>query len=486
MKIKAITPVKEPQSSRLSVTENTNPNDLSTSTPAKKPVKETSPSIKSAKSKNSAIKNTNQIATPRRKMQDRKFLVAKKKPKPKSVSTSVTCKCEDKGEEGKPQKCPCIAYQTLRASQEEFFKKRGDGEKDLGSDCSNKYQGEVEDGNGDKGSEGESDVFEFTSKEGISTIKRRDKLLEEVRTSVPDPGSGRVLHLIQAFEKLLSVPKSTDSEEEEVKEEVKKGELTLPGFQRPKVPETEGSLSFSPSEVILTPDSFGMHPRVSSSSDSNRTSLTSRTTSGGGRRSRRNSLESSVTFGGRKSKKKHHRVTNQQPFHLRTEQRGKSKEEEFVKKVQEKFIEEEKLRIPVAQGLPWTTDEPECLIKPPVKEITRPIDLKLHSDVRAEERAEFDQYVSEKLGLFEQYRLEKDRQQKLAEEEEIQRLRRELVPKAQPMPYFDRPFIPQRSMRNPTIPKQPKFHIPQHKKIKCMPWNDVSVYTQQNPVREDK
>lgn len=35
----------------------------------------------------------------------------------------------------------------------------------------------------------------------------------------------------------------------------------------------------------------------------------------------------------------------------------------------------------------------QCLVKPPVKEITRPIDLVLHSDVRAVERAEFDQQV---------------------------------------------------------------------------------------------
>ena len=35
------------------------------------------------------------------------------------------------------------------------------------------------------------------------------------------------------------------------------------------------------------------------------------------------------------------------------------KEEEFVKKLQEMMIEEEKQRIPIAQGLPWTTDEPE-------------------------------------------------------------------------------------------------------------------------------
>lgn len=82
----------------------------------------------------------------------------------------------------------------------------------------------------------------------------------------------------------------------------------------------------------------------------------------------------------------------------------------------------------------------------------------------------------------------------MEEEEEIRRLRKELVPKAQPMPYFDRPFIPKRwgshllfyqaklkeqlhnitnffirirSDKHPTIPKDPKFNLPQQKKIKC-------------------
>lgn len=32
----------------------------------------------------------------------------------------------------------------------------------------------------------------------------------------------------------------------------------------------------------------------------------------------------------------------------------------------------------------------------------------------------------------------------MEEEEEIRRLRKELIPRAQPMPYFDRPFIPRR------------------------------------------
>lgn len=46
-------------------------------------------------------------------------------------------------------------------------------------------------------------------------------------------------------------------------------------------------------------------------------------------------------------------------FLLNLQQRGKEKEEEFMKRVQETMIEEERQRIPIAQGLPWTTDEPQ-------------------------------------------------------------------------------------------------------------------------------
>ncbi|KAJ8761779.1 hypothetical protein K2173_004590 [Erythroxylum novogranatense] len=72
------------------------------------------------------------------------------------------------------------------------------------------------------------------------------------------------------------------------------------------------------------------------------------------------------------------------------------------------LVEEEKQRNPIAQGLPWTTDEPELR-----KENTRPIDLQLHSDVRALERAEFDYQVAEKMNLIEQFKIERERFQKV-------------------------------------------------------------------------
>ncbi|XP_061369305.1 microtubule-destabilizing protein 60-like [Gastrolobium bilobum] len=359
----------------------------------------------------------------------------------------------------------------------------------------------------DEEREEEEDEDNGDAVEGSSMVKRRrDRLLEEARNSVPESGSGRVMHLVKAFEKLLSLHKTSYKEKDEKEEEEEEDEKqhhhhhhdgensknkvmkwALPGLQLqqpPKASETEVSASGSSlfcctSELVLTSENLGLDKRVSVSSswDSSRGSVSSRTS--GGRRSRRNSLESSGTLGGKRWKKKQQlKVTSQKPFKLRTEQRGKLKEEEFTKKVQEMMTEEEKLRIPIAQGLPWTTDEPECLLKPPVKESTKPIDLKLHSDVRAIDRAEFDHQVAEKMSLIEQQKFEMERQNKLAEEEEIRRLRKALIPKAQPMPYFDRPFVPRRSMKHPTIPREPKFHIPHHKKIKCcLSWNDMSPYS---------
>lgn len=116
------------------------------------------------------------------------------------------------------------------------------------------------------------------------------------------------------------------------------------------------------------------------------------------------------------------------------QRRGQMKEQQFMRKLQQQMDEEEKLRIPIAQRLPLTTDEPQvsfkskqdilcinddhcfhvlstichpkfhyilkCLLpnlqvlpKPPVKEKTKRLNVKLHTESRAAERAEFDQFV---------------------------------------------------------------------------------------------
>ncbi|KFK37667.1 hypothetical protein AALP_AA3G013100 [Arabis alpina] len=310
--------------------------------------------------------------------------------------------------------------------------------------------------------------------------------MEEARMSLPE--YGKVMHLVKAFEKLTCFPLSKANENK------KALRWELPGMRQQELPKCEEeeeqvtwSSSFSPNDLVLTAKNLGLeqpHASVSSSWDNSVTSLNSN----GGRRSRRNSLESSASMGSRRLKKKQIKVTSPKPFKLRTEQRGRMKEEEFTKKLQEMMLEEEKMRIPVAQGLPWTNDEPESLVKPHVKDITIPVDLKLHSDIRAVERADFDNQVAEKINLIEQYKAERERQQKLAEEEELRRLRKEMIPRAQPMPYFDRPFIPKRSKKHPTIPRDPKFNIPQHKKIRCCStssWSETGSYVSDLMYQQD-
>ncbi|KAG1346999.1 protein TPX2 [Cocos nucifera] len=147
-----------------------------------------------------------------------------------------------------------------------------------------------------------------------------------------------------------------------------------------------------------------------------------------------------------------------QPFRLQTEQRGQIKEQALAKRVQELVAEEAKLRIPVAQGLPLTTDKPQSLPKPPVKQ-TKPLNIKLHTEQRAARRAGFNNLVSSKNYSLEILRRFEEKLLKVIEEEEIRIMRKEMVPKAQLMPIFDRPFLPQRSTRPLTVPREPSFHF---------------------------
>ncbi|KAL0381035.1 UNVERIFIED_CONTAM: hypothetical protein Sangu_0167800 [Sesamum angustifolium] len=377
-----------------------------------------SPSIvksgNSAKKSDSRKPNPNRVATPspKKKIRERKFVVAKKKWRKEEVDSSaasVACgKCRNAN--GK-SKCLCVAYESLRASQEEFFKNRSEIEHEVDFDKLRECDdGSERDGTNvnrvvqnpgfaNEGQKDDNDALpESNGENGELSLKRsRDRLLEEARQSVPEAGSGRVMHLVKAFEKLRMMPKLGDSEEKEAEEmeDDKKGvKWALPGLQQPpKASETRvSSSSLCPSDFFLTSESLGLDSCRSFSLDSSQGSISTRT-SAGGWKSRRSSSESSGTLTRRHGKRKQQKATSQKPFMLRTEQRGRYKEEEFTKKLQQRMEEQEKLRVPIAQGLPWTTDQPECLVKPPVKENTRPVDLVLHSDSRALERAEFDDQV---------------------------------------------------------------------------------------------
>ncbi|KAM3230181.1 hypothetical protein ACQJBY_060772 [Aegilops geniculata] len=380
----------------------------------------------------------------------RRFLVAKK-----GAHRRRQAGASGGGGEFDFDKCREAAREALRASHEEFFLK------ERAVSAASEEQESQKEGAADEEASSAAVIEDreegaVADLEGSGKVRAiRSRVMAKAMNSVPDAGAGRVKHLVHAFESLLSISGAT-ADAERAGEEA----WALPGLQ----PWNEGSEG-SPVAVFSSSDFMNMGPtRLCSSLDgkSNRSSWDSQT---GGRRSRRNSSESLRSSWNKKLK-----VTSQHPFKLRTEQRGRAKEQQFIQKVQEMLIEDEKKRIHIAQGLPWTTDEPECLIKPPVKERTEPVDLVLHSDVRAVERAEFDQYVSERIKFGEELRLERERQQKLEEEEMIRQFRKDLVPKAQPMPYFDRPFIPKKSSKTITIPKEPNFHL-RPERLSCDAWS---------------
>ncbi|XP_074571440.1 microtubule-destabilizing protein 60-like [Curcuma longa] len=438
----------QPSGSRVSgvlkVSENYDPN-VPFSSPLSSQKSAKSTAIRSAQSNKSASRTAGRIVAPPPPPEPaRKFIVAKKGSR--RVGNGLDF-----------ERCRKEAYEALRASQDEFFRK---GCPSIAAAVANPAIGKVE-GSIDRtekdGMEGMREILDTGIENpsyGTEDKNTRNLVMEDAMNIIPEPESGRVKHLVKAFESLLSI--SNDDEAEKcVYRNLNPFNCPLLGLQKSSktvAAETSSAYVVS-SEEFLPSRELPRDSKLCSLIDSSdqRLSLGRRTCNEG--RKKRITSDSL-----RSSWNKMLKVTSQHPFKLRTEQRGRIKEEQFIKKVKEMLMEEEKQHIPIAQGLPWTTDEPEHLLKPPAKESTEPLDIVLHSDVRAVERAEFDNLVAERMSFAEQLRLKREMQQKL-EEEEIRRLRRELVPKAQPMPYFDRPFVPKRSNKPQTIPRDPRFHI---------------------------
>ncbi|KAM0821467.1 hypothetical protein ACQ4PT_036056 [Festuca glaucescens] len=82
---------------------------------------------------------------------------------------------------------------------------------------------------------------------------------------------------------------------------------------------------------------------------------------------------------------------------------------------------------------------------------------RLHTEERAIRRAGYNYQVASKINTMEIIRRFEDKLSQVMEEREIKMMRKEMVPKAQLMPAFDKPFHPQRSRRPLTVPKEPSF-----------------------------
>lgn len=293
----AVTPSKEKTTrskfnETLRYSENINPN---VSSPGFK--SSNSPLIvkseKSAKKSVSKNPNPNQEGlaspSPKKKIRERKFVIAKKKLRNEELNPWATAAvaCEKCKKAIGKSKCLCVAYESLRASQEEFFKNRAETEDEVFDklkELDEVAEEEAVKPETDKGFEGKMEGNDVSSKtkweskndgdevavNDMGVKRTRDRLLEEARETVT-PGSGRVMHLVKEFEK-LSMLKLGDSEEkkvEEVKDDKNNVKLAMAGsMEPPKVSELQVSSLFCPSDFFLTSESLGLDSRRSYSLDS--------------------------------------------------------------------------------------------------------------------------------------------------------------------------------------------------------------------------
>nr|XP_043635059.1 protein TPX2 [Erigeron canadensis] len=101
------------------------------------------------------------------------------------------------------------------------------------------------------------------------------------------------------------------------------------------------------------------------------------------------------------------------------------------------------------------------------KENTKFTEIKLQTKERAVKRAFFNYSVATKLYLMEQQKRQIERIQKIIEEEEVRMLRKEMIPRAQLMPLFDRPFIPRRSTTPTRVAKKPSTQEAHRNSLSC-------------------
>ncbi|OEL19464.1 hypothetical protein BAE44_0019519 [Dichanthelium oligosanthes] len=186
----------------------------------------------------------------------------------------------------------------------------------------------------------------------------RSVAMEEARAGLPEPGEGRVKYLVDTFERLLYLAGGGGGPEARGRGARRKNEATATAtsVSSPATPPGAEEIDVSyPSIASSSEVSFPAIAGVACILDaSDRTSRIARA-----RGQRRQRTYNSTGSSERGCSRKVTRVTSQHPFNFRTEQRGKAKEENFVQRLRKMQMEEERLRNPQAQGLPYTTDVPE-------------------------------------------------------------------------------------------------------------------------------
>lgn len=184
---------------------------------------------------------------------ERRFLVAKKGARRRRNVGTMGRGGGGRGGEIDFDKCRDAAREALRASQGEFFRKElaastATGEEQLRQEAEEVKQ-VAEEGVEGGALEERPEVGTDTELEGSSKVRAmRTKAMAKAMSSVPNPGSGRVKHMVQAFESLLNISGATSDAER-----AGEGSWALPGLQLWKE-DDKGDLGFPPVSVFSSAD----------------------------------------------------------------------------------------------------------------------------------------------------------------------------------------------------------------------------------------
>lgn len=260
------TPSKNPTLARLShaSSENAHPNILG-SPPPSKPAKSPTTASKSASASASARKKISTPAPPP-PPRERRFLVAKKRAQRRRNDANGGGGGGGGGDFDF-DKCREAAREALRTSHEEFFRKERAASAAAAEEQLQKEEEEEEEkAAAQEAKKGaletleEEDVAEL---EGSSKVRAlRTKVMTKALSSVPDSGAGRVKHLVQAFESILSISGATSDADR-----AGEGSWALPGLQAWKE-DCEGKIGMPPVSVSSSAEFLNAGPnRLCSSLD---------------------------------------------------------------------------------------------------------------------------------------------------------------------------------------------------------------------------
>lgn len=261
------TPPKKLQPSRsqtivtmenLKISENSDPNiPMSPALSSQKQTK--SPANRSTQSKKVDTKTPGRVVAPRiQSDKERKFIIARKSSR-------------RAGNRFDFEKCRKEAYETLRASQEEFFRKRIPSEAHSAAGPATNEAVGLTDGAEKDGSNGAEKILgsEFQDPEAGSEVMKIESSVNEARNSMPEPGSGQMKHLVEAFQSLLSISKD-DEAEKSVYRNLNDSNWALSGLQQSaKNAEVDASSTSVFSSVEFFPSSgiaskLGLYDSVNS------------------------------------------------------------------------------------------------------------------------------------------------------------------------------------------------------------------------------